>query len=218
MSVAIMSEYRPKAGHRDEFLELLRAEHERAASLGARISAYQVTSGGESTGHVMVTLEFATAVERGEFGDQSARGQSALADALWAADPPAVLVARYSANGIPLRAAPPETPPPVTSELRLRTTAGRQVDVEAAIDEFKQTREALGITVRQWSLVSAGTSHGVRILSTGAASFAESATQQDRINAYAAERGAPNGALSRAQQTGAVTVIESRQSRLIAEL
>jgi hypothetical protein len=167
-----------------------------------------------------VSVEFATPVERGEYADAvtGRAGPSPLEAGIQAADPPGVLLARYSAQGIPLRAAPPETPSPVVSELRLRVTPGRQVDVEAAIEEFKATREALGIIVRQWSLVSAGTYHGVRILSTGAASFAESATQQDRINAYAAERGAPNGALSRAQQTGAVTVIESRQSRLIAGL
>jgi hypothetical protein len=72
--------------------------------------------------------------------------------------------------------------------------------------------------VLQWALVSAGTYHGVRILSTSADSFAELATQQDRVNAYGTERGSPNGALSRAQQTGAVTVVESRLNRLIADL
>src|SRR5688500_6358005 len=134
MPVAIMSEYRLTPGQRDEFLEVLRAEHEHAGSLGARITAYEVTSGGESTGHVMVSVEFATPVERGEYVDRVAAmpGQSPLADAIWATNPPAVLIARYSANGIPLRAAPPEAPSPVVSELRLRTTPGRQVDVEAA--------------------------------------------------------------------------------------
>jgi hypothetical protein len=184
------------------------------------MAAYEVASGGDSTGHVMTTLEFATPVERGEYADRVAAhtGESPLTDAIRAADPSAALIARYSANGIPLRATPPEAPAPVISELRLRITPGRHVDVEAAIDEFKVTREALGITVRQWSLISAGAYHGLRILSTSAQSFAEAATQQDRINAYSAERGTPNGALSRAQQTGAVTVVDSRHGRLLTDL
>jgi hypothetical protein len=147
MSVAILSEYRLLAGRGDEFLDVLRAEHKRTASLGARMTVREVTSGGESSGHITVSVEFATAVERGEYADRvaSMARQSPLDDAMQAASPSAVLIARHSANGIPL-AAPPETPSPVLSELRLRITPGRHVDVEAAIDEFKHVREDLGIT------------------------------------------------------------------------
>ena len=219
MAVAIMTEYRPLPGRRAEFFNLLQAEREHANSLGGVFAAREVTSGGASTGNVTVVIAFATALQRGEYTDHTTGSAPSPADdALFAADPCAALVTRYSANGIPASVTPQAILAAIVSPLYLRIAPGRHPDAEVAIYEHRRDREELGIECEQWALISAGAEHGLRIFATTAANFAELAMQQERINALSASRGLSVGALTRAQQNGTLTVVESRTSRRITEL
>jgi len=219
MSVMIVTEYRLLPGGKAKFLDLLRAERERAETLGGVLSAREVVSGGSSTGQIAVGIAFATALQRGEYVDRVAAesGLSSLDDAVIATHPCAALVTRYSANGIPASVPPEATLAPVVSQLLLRIAPGHHPDAEAAISEHRRDREDVGIQCEQWALISAGTDHGLRIFGTTASDFAELATQQDKVNAQSAARGRSVGAMTRAQQSGIVTVVESRSSRRIAD-